>query len=378
MAKLISVGGMNTSGLVVEGSGADPDVVTTEELDEALSKLAPAIPAPDGKTYGIKDKAWVEVTGGGGGTITDVQVNGQSVVTDGVADITVPDPPAVTTEEVTAMFTFSPQVAKPRVWMRKSAFSDPEIVIEIENASDGTSDLTITAAGGFGAYFDHTGNKAIPIPGINPDTGMGALYPITITGETDQAQTVIMVPAQVQSATIKYTLGQTTAPRASYWVNIHNLTSYPFELENTPVSDLFPSTYGSGRIRINGQMIGMDFYPYEGVRDLTFGSSYNTITEIPEGPSIGAGLLSSQGMPGGTLDISGLKNVTKYGDYSFSACGFSNLQIRDIDSSLITSIGSSVFEYSYIGTVYSDTQAGGEAFRAKFPNLSTATIVVNS
>ncbi len=165
--------------------------------------------------------------------------------------------------------------------MRKSAFSDPEIVIEIENASDGTSDLTITAAGGFGAYFDHTGNKAIPIPGINPDTGMGALYPVTITGETDQAATVITVPAQVQSATIKYTLGQTMAPRASYWTDNRFGVTYPFELDNTPISDLCPGISGApneNAIRINGKWVkNPSDYPMLEIKDLVFGSSYNTI-----------------------------------------------------------------------------------------------------
>ncbi len=41
MAKLRSVGGMSTSGLIIEVGGDDPDIVTQQELDEALSKLAP-------------------------------------------------------------------------------------------------------------------------------------------------------------------------------------------------------------------------------------------------------------------------------------------------------------------------------------------------
>lgn len=47
MARLISVGGMNTSGLAVEGGGDTPaDVVTHEELDEILVTV-PMAHAPE-------------------------------------------------------------------------------------------------------------------------------------------------------------------------------------------------------------------------------------------------------------------------------------------------------------------------------------------
>lgn len=50
-----------------------------------------------------------------------------------------------------------------------------------------------------------------------------------------------------------------------------------------------------------------------------------------------------------------------------------------MDASIISRADGSVFGGAqYIYTyIYANTQAGGEAFKAKFPNLANATIVVN-
>ncbi len=296
----------------------------------------------------------------------------------------IPTPAPSARFNVTNMFTFNPAVPDAKVWMRDDGQQKPEIEIIANHSGDDVNDLIITAASGFGSWYDMTGRKALQVLGRDIDTGASGIYDVSITGETDISQTIITVPKEVDNFHGIYFLGKTQAPRASYWTESRTGVTYPFELDNTPISDLCPDMPGAphqSAIRINGQWINNhNAYPPLTILDLVFGSSYNTITEIP-GTATGRGFLTSMGDYGGVLDISGLKNVSTYGDFSFFSINFRILQIRDIDANTITTVGESVFATRSIRGIYADTHAGGEAFKAKFPELSQQTeitITVNT
>lgn len=71
MAKLIAVGGIDTLGIAIEGSGDDPNVVTEQELAAALADVSSEMDTKDVATL-VAAKTYTDEKGGGGtGVETD-------------------------------------------------------------------------------------------------------------------------------------------------------------------------------------------------------------------------------------------------------------------------------------------------------------------
>ncbi len=282
--------------------------------------------------------------------------------------------PEVSTKDVTAMFTFAPEVPNKKVWMRTSPFSDPEIVIEIENATNDQNDLIITPAFGFGALNDHVDNHAIQLLGKEQkDNGSGTMvwtsgvYDATITGETDQAQSQITVPWQIWNGTIKYTVGQTEAPKASYWIERISGIVNPFELANTPISGLGGSANEGFRLTINQISVAKLT-----IGEIVFGESYRNETELPFGFLNHCSNIRH-------CDISVFTNARRIQTWSFRDCNNLQLVCGDIDASVIT-VDANVF----MDIVGSDslrsrshtTQDLADKWAAKFPTTANWNVII--
>lgn len=255
----------------------------------------------------------------------------------------------------------------------------PEIEIFANNSSNDTNDLTITAAYGFGSYFDNTGNKAYILWGKDIDTGVSGPYDVTITGETDQAQSVITVPKEINHLHLVYSLGQTSAHKAGYWVD-QNGVSHPFELENTPMQNLIVSPETT--MVINGATVST-----YNIKELVFGASFESVTSIPtQGGS--SNDFCSYLISLSYLDISSFKNITDWTNLSFISISEQRdviIQIGDLDASIITSVNttyppftSAAGDYPFAKEIHADSQAGAEAFIQKFGFDPNTPIIINS
>ncbi len=371
-----------------KATAIDPDTgqFNPDLIPGGSSGSVPEAPE-DGTIYGRKDGEWAAIPAEGSG-ITDVQVDGHSVVTDGIAQIMLPPIPEVTTKNVRAMFEFSPDVPDAKVWMREAEGVKPEIVIEIENATNDANDLTITPAGGFGAYYDHFDNHAIILPGKEQkDDGTGNLqwvtgmYDVTISRETDRAQSQIIVPWQIWNCTIKYNVGQTETPVASYWEDTEG-NIFPFEFENTPMSDLVPLS-GTSEILINGKRVSLDllnadYFGLPAIKSIKFGSSYKQVTFIPQNLLFGIPTSSPS-----SIDLSGLSNITFVGSGAFENLVYcSTIQIGSWDVTNV--VTENIFNFAGCGgmasgvkTIYADTLEIGQTFKNKFEHLFAFTVAVN-
>jgi hypothetical protein len=228
--------------------------------------------------------------------------------------------------DVTPMFTFNPAVTDSVVEMIHTAGKKPRIRIKAQaSPTAGDADLIITPAGGFGAYYNHTDRLAIIRPGKDLSTGSTGLYDITITGETDQAQSVITVKKEISDVQFEYFLGQTTAPKASYWVD-SNGDSHPFELDDTPISAIATQGNETSEIRINNvAVIKNQIY------EIHFGDSYKEILTIPD--DLCADFVNLK-------DFSWPDTATAIGNYTFAGCD--KLRLSSLPNN-ITSIGNSAF-----------------------------------
>lgn len=264
--------------------------------------------------------------------------------------------PHRTVYDVTNFFTTNVPVDKFLAEMIDYQSGEKIIQLYAEDRSETSNELIITASQGYGSSFDDTGNNAKLALGIDSNGSTG-IYPINITQETTVAQTTITVPPQVKDLDIRYWLGSVEY-QGSYWVDSNGIY-HLFESNNTPISGLC-SAINQGVVTINGVSL-----PSAQIKEIRFGSSYNSVVNIPNNFIRGWVNLTK-------LDLSGLINVE-----TFSNIAMSNLNsLYSLDISMMTKLSrfgtafctqtqNSTIKEFIIGTLdFSQIQKGDNAYFA--------------
>lgn len=235
------------------------------------------------------------------------------------------------------------------------------IKLSAHDTSGETNDLIITCPFGMGCP------NFIPRPYVQAIQNSNGEYSfdyrvITISAETNDTPSQIFIPKELNSVwpALEWFIGNSDI-KASYWADI-NWARYSFENNNTPLSE-FTS---SGSVSTKASTMAV----------VSFGTSYQSETTIPQG------FLGYDFRVLTDINISGLNSVTNYQANAF--IGLSNLyklNIGSIDATNITNIGSNVFlgagSSLTESIIYADTIELGEAFKAKFTNLSSFTVHLN-
>ncbi len=312
--------------------------------------------------------------------------------------LTLANLPSISRIDVTQMFTTSVPIEDFHVEMVDFGEGEKPLIRMWGQDTSGTSNtLVVTAANGFGSYYNNTGVDAFVIHGKLTVDGDGnrtvSHYPVDVTSETNLAQTTITFAPEIGHFDLTYFLGHTEASRISYYVDTNGV-SHEFNSTNTPISNFCDNNPPFMTISIGGN----DVYK-ESISELVFGDDYKSVTTI--GDNFCKYLSQLQ-----NIDLYGLSNITTtpfdflsntgivYLDLStltnwtnsYFICGFvSNLQAIQIGAFDINNLtisdsdaGSSFMSATIYGTLYANTQQLGQAFKEKFLTFRDWNIVVNS
>lgn len=194
------------------------------------------------------------------------------------------------------------------------------IIIRAYDTTGISNPLTITPMRGFGAL---EASNVVMWQAIK-DSSTGEFttdsHIIEISPETLSTDCKIMVPADCNKVNLFYFIGQNTTGQ-SYWVDTSG-TYHPFELENTPI-DNFSTASGVTNIVINGEII-----PKSNIVHISFGDSYNSVTELYDG------FLRDMSLSFKNVDLYGLRNIATIN----ANCFAQSKGIEKLDMSMFTNV----------------------------------------
>ncbi len=338
----------------------------------------------------------------------------------------IPPPPSPTIYRINEMFNF-PSDAEFIAELHKSENTSESdfVILRAYDNTDITAPLTIEPEFGFGAKED---SNVVMSQAIKNDDGTFNItnQVIEIVAENPVNKCQIKIPAECDKINLFYFVGQKVG--ASYWVDVNNVY-HSFELENTPLSSL-STNLDIPTVTINGETVVKNT-----VKKIVFGDSYLTLTgTIPQyfisrfrGLTDGVdfyGLQNVTGIGSNFIDSSSMVNkfdfsvftkVITINDYFISSYtdtsnpdyisyltfldlsnfisltsvgnrflnnvrNLKEIQIGNIDWSTITIGVSSFINIPNVSTstLYADSQILADNFKAKFPQISNWSVVINS
>ncbi len=332
--------------------------------------------------------------------------------------------PAPSSYDVTEMFDIPTQADVFCELNPNPASGRPIVRIHGVDNSGTRSALTIKAPIGLGSNFERSQDNGNPIWMIVSDGG--PIYipgdtktvAIEISKETDTSQTEIHIPADAAHFDITY-FARGGFVQRSYYVDTDGVY-HRFSAADTPIENFCTNGDTASTISING----VDIVKSD-IIQLTFGDDYLGVTELPRFWMYNYQQLRN-------LKFDGLKNVAVVGDNALNYCygltgldftpfasvvrvgilftahlflkvidispmvalsncgadflsamtgypNFEDVQIGSLNFSAISTSSGLVDQVNDAPCILrADSQELADAFKAKFPNISEWTVVINS
>jgi hypothetical protein len=297
----------------------------------------------------------------------------------------------------------------------------------------------ITPPIGMGSNFERTVANGNPIVLRGWHQGVGVDHIIEITEETDSTPSTISIPAACDHFDIVY-FSRGGFIQRSYWVDINGVY-HPFSAENTPVSALSTPEEPTGIVTIEGQQViksnikiivfGNDYLSttaiprnfmrhFNNLTHMGISGLSNVVTAAGDifvyllsiiDPDISAlsklSVINNHFFSNSRLkiidflaplsnvvtinsyffaynntlekaDISPLVKVRSFGTGLFRDCrSLKEIQIGGLDFSVITGDGLNTVSNTPEGILRANSQALADAFKARFPNVSNWTVIIN-
>lgn len=392
----------NTSFTEIAGNNVQE---TLESIDTQLG-----IP-PTAAEVTVDTTNFQELTG------TNVQANLEEI---DAALLNVPSTRPINRYDITSLFTTSTPVNDFVVELVVYQNTKPLVIMRGQDTSGLNNTLTITAPRGFGSYYNFTGTNSRLMLGRDSNNSAG-IYTVDITLETSTVNTTVTFSPEIRCFELFYWIAYPYVSNISYYIDNTGI-AHRFGAINTPVTNFSnPSSSDTTEIVINNIRV-----PKRNIYQLYFGDDYDNITitanyflfyftnlvtvklPIINNTSIGIGSLMRLGRLtsidlnpfnsitsiGGSfltgaftlqsLDLSSLTSLSTIDESRFceGCTGLTEIQIGNLNFNIITVTPSLNTGFSGVLNVSTsilraDTQALADAFKAKFPNISNWTVVLN-
>jgi hypothetical protein len=314
--------------------------------------------------------------------------------------------------DVSAMMNI-PTTADVSAFLIKAETHDKNLIkLHGYDNSGSNNELVITPMAGFGPHYDAKLVQMALGPNDNPTP-----YVIVLNADDDE-QGSIVIPADCNTFDLSYYCTTVSDLISQYSTNDG---IFPFNLSNTPISDLInSSSYVGSSVKINN--VSVTAYR---IKNIAFGKSYNSVTGTGDyflGYLSGVTSVNLNGLKNVTdigaaflynctalasidlspfakvesigdsflgyataltsVDLSHFMNLTNVGTgfmTGLKANNFNAIQIGNVDWSTIT-VGSNFFpnvNAGTSGTIYADSQELANKFKAKQSRLNLWNVVIN-
>ena len=208
--------------------------------------------------------------------------------------------------DVTDMFTLSDTIDfSAMMFARENLDEQHKPLIKLKGVDRRTdpTELTITAAFGFGAYHHkHVTER------YTPDGVQFIDYGIEVIAETDTVQSTIVIPAGCREWEVSFFVGQNDVRKSSFWVDLNKVVR-PFYEKLTPISNFGRPFQRSLTVPVEERNFNGDpiidgvMIPISQITHVTFGDDFFETTIADNLFSGYTSLVST--------DLFGLKNVVQ-------------------------------------------------------------------